>query len=140
MGVTALVMVGGKGSHMVLCEEKPLLKVGGKSMIEHVLEALKEAKKIDRSGITSALSWSCREASLKALEIASENRVMISFDTNIRLRLWTKERAHETLLPMIRAATEAGRVKNRLSKCPSRTLLEQATPSQQASYPALCAV
>jgi len=47
MGVTALVMAGGKGSRMVLREEKPLLKVGAKPMIEHVLEALKEAKKID---------------------------------------------------------------------------------------------
>jgi len=47
MGVTALVMAGGKGSRMILREEKPLLKVGGKPMIEHVLEALKEAEKID---------------------------------------------------------------------------------------------
>ena len=47
MGVTALVMAGGKGSRMVLSEEKPLLQVGGKPVIVHVLEALKSAKKVD---------------------------------------------------------------------------------------------
>ena len=46
MGVTALVMAGGKGSRMALSEEKPLLQVGGKPVIEHVLTALKNAKKV----------------------------------------------------------------------------------------------
>jgi len=47
MGVTALVMAGGKGSRMALSEEKPLLQVGGKPVIAHVLAALKNAKKVD---------------------------------------------------------------------------------------------
>jgi len=47
MGVTALVMAGGKGTRLELEEEKPLLKIGGKSLIEHVLNALKNAKKVD---------------------------------------------------------------------------------------------
>ena len=47
MGVTALVMAGGKGSRMDVLEEKPLVKVCGKPVIERVLEALKNAKKID---------------------------------------------------------------------------------------------
>jgi len=47
MGVTALVMAGGKGTRMALSEEKPLLKVGDKTVIEHVLSALKSAKKVD---------------------------------------------------------------------------------------------
>jgi adenosylcobinamide-phosphate guanylyltransferase len=46
MGVTALVMAGGKGSRMALSEEKPLLQVGRKPVIEHVLMALKKAKKV----------------------------------------------------------------------------------------------
>jgi adenosylcobinamide-phosphate guanylyltransferase len=46
MGVTALVMAGGKGVRMALSEEKPLLKVGGKPVIEHVLAALENAKKV----------------------------------------------------------------------------------------------
>jgi len=47
MGVTALVMAGGKGTRMALSEEKPLLRVGGKAVIEHVLAALKNAKKVN---------------------------------------------------------------------------------------------
>ncbi len=54
MGVTALVMAGGKGSRMALSEEKPLLQVGGKPVIEHVLTALKNAKKV--SSIVVAVS------------------------------------------------------------------------------------
>jgi adenosylcobinamide-phosphate guanylyltransferase len=47
MSVTALVMAGGKGTRMVLSEEKPLLNVGGKPVIELVIEALKSAKSVD---------------------------------------------------------------------------------------------
>jgi len=47
MGVTALVMAGGKGTRMTLGEEKPLLKVSGKTMIELVIDALKDAESID---------------------------------------------------------------------------------------------
>jgi adenosylcobinamide-phosphate guanylyltransferase len=54
MGVTALVMAGGKGTRMELSEEKPLLQVGGKPVIEHVLTALKNAKKV--SSIVVAVS------------------------------------------------------------------------------------
>ncbi len=54
MGVTALVMAGGKGARMALAEEKPLLMVGGKPVIEHVLAALENAEKVD--GIVVAVS------------------------------------------------------------------------------------
>ena len=47
MGITALVMAGGKGTRMKIAEEKPLIKVCGKPVIEYVITALKNAKKID---------------------------------------------------------------------------------------------
>jgi adenosylcobinamide-phosphate guanylyltransferase len=47
MGVVALVMAGGKGTRMRIAEEKPLINVCGKPVIEYVLAALKSAKKID---------------------------------------------------------------------------------------------
>ena len=47
MGITALVMAGGKGTRMRISEEKPLIKICGKPVIEYVIEALKKAKKID---------------------------------------------------------------------------------------------
>jgi adenosylcobinamide-phosphate guanylyltransferase len=37
--VTALVMAGGKGTRMKLAEEKPLINVCGKPVIEYVLTA-----------------------------------------------------------------------------------------------------
>jgi adenosylcobinamide-phosphate guanylyltransferase len=46
MGVVALVMAGGKGTRMRISQEKPLIQVCGKPVIEYVLAALKEAKKI----------------------------------------------------------------------------------------------
>ncbi len=48
MGVTALVMAGGKGTRMQIREEKPLIKVCGKPVIEYVIAALQHAKKINR--------------------------------------------------------------------------------------------
>jgi adenosylcobinamide-phosphate guanylyltransferase len=48
MGITALVMAGGRGTRMKLPVEKPLIEVCGKPVIQYVLTALKEAKKIDR--------------------------------------------------------------------------------------------
>ncbi len=47
MKVTALVMAGGKGTRMTLAGEKPLVQVGGRPVIEHVLAALGHAKKVD---------------------------------------------------------------------------------------------
>jgi len=47
MRVTALVMAGGKGARMEHSMEKPLLKVGGMPMIEHVLGALNGAGRVD---------------------------------------------------------------------------------------------
>ncbi len=63
-----------------------------------------EAKLFHVTGITPALSESCREATLNALRIAEANNVKISIDTNIRLKLWSADKARETLLPMIRKA------------------------------------
>ena len=65
MGVTALVMAGGKGTRMRTAEEKPLVKVGGKPVIEYVLAALKNAKKID--SIVVAVT-SCTPKTAKLME------------------------------------------------------------------------
>lgn len=47
MGVAALVLAGGKGSRMQHSEEKPLIKIGGKPVIERVITALQNSKKVD---------------------------------------------------------------------------------------------
>jgi len=57
------------------------------------------------SGITPALSESCRKAALKAIEICNRKGVKVVFDTNIRINLLkTKEKAFETLKPFIENA------------------------------------
>lgn len=44
--VTALVMAGGKGTRMKFKGEKPLIKINGKPMINHVINALERANDI----------------------------------------------------------------------------------------------
>ena len=61
-------------------------------------EYIKQAKILHLTGITPALSKSCREAVYKAIEIAKKNGVLVSFDPNIRLKLWSLEEAKEVLV------------------------------------------
>jgi len=68
--VTALVMAGGKATRMNAQVEKPLLEVGGGSMIEHVMSALKESKRVDR--IIVAVSKSTPETARRARELKAE--------------------------------------------------------------------
>lgn len=63
---------------------------------------IKSAKVLYVSGITPALSKSCRETVFAALEIAKEGSVYVAFDPNIRLKLWTIEEARPVLLSIAR--------------------------------------
>lgn len=56
------------------------------------------------SGISQAISESCRDASFTAMEMARSAGAKVSFDTNLRRSLWTPAAAWETLsasLPQI---------------------------------------
>jgi 2-dehydro-3-deoxygluconokinase/2-dehydro-3-deoxygalactonokinase len=55
------------------------------------------------SGITPALSDSCRRTTLEAIRIAKKNGVLVSFDTNYRRKLWTESEAKPTLLEIARS-------------------------------------
>ena len=59
---------------------------------------IKDAKILHITGITPALSESCRKTLFKAIEVAKANNVLVSFDPNIRLKLWTKEEAIPVML------------------------------------------
>lgn len=61
---------------------------------------IKNAKLLHITGITAALSESCRQTLLHAIKIAKEAGVKISFDPNLRLKLWSIEQAREVLLPL----------------------------------------
>lgn len=61
-------------------------------------EYIKQAKILHITGITPALSDSCRNMVYRAIEIAKENNVLVSFDPNIRLKLWTIDEARKVLV------------------------------------------
>lgn len=65
---------------------------------------IKQAKILHVTGITPAISLSARAAVFKAIEIAKKNGVLVSFDPNIRLKLWSIEEARETLLELCKLA------------------------------------
>ncbi len=68
---------------------------------EHLDEAyIRGAKLLHVTGITTALSESCRQTVLRAIAIAKDAGVPVSFDPNLRLKLWSIEEARETLLPI----------------------------------------
>jgi sugar/nucleoside kinase (ribokinase family) len=62
------------------------------------------AKVLHVSGITPALSASAREATVAAIQTAKANKVSVSLDTNIRLKLWSEEEARATLLSLCKMA------------------------------------
>ena len=53
------------------------------------------------TGVTMALSQSCRETVLHAVRMAKSLGIPVSFDPNIRLRLWTQEAAAAAILPIL---------------------------------------
>lgn len=59
------------------------------------------AKFLHVSGITPALSESCHQTVLEAIKIAKSKGVKISLDPNIRLKLWSEQRAREVIMEML---------------------------------------
>lgn len=57
-----------------------------------------DAKLLHVTGIFPALSETTRETLLAAIKLAKSKGMMVSFDPNIRLQLWSKESAKKTLL------------------------------------------
>jgi len=57
------------------------------------------------TGITPAISHSAREAVEKIIDIAAGNDQTIIFDPNLRLKLWSLERARRVLIPLMRKST-----------------------------------
>ncbi len=59
---------------------------------------IQQAKILHVTGITPAISATAKAAVFEAIRIAKEKGVLVSFDPNIRLKLWHIEEARETLL------------------------------------------
>lgn len=61
-------------------------------------EYFNDAQLLHITGISPALSSECYKTVIKAIKIAKSKGMLISFDPNIRLKLWTKEAARKTLM------------------------------------------
>jgi sugar/nucleoside kinase (ribokinase family) len=61
---------------------------------------IKQSKMVHVSGITPALSQSCKDAVSKFLDVATRSRIPISFDTNYRSKLWSEDDARRVLSKM----------------------------------------
>ncbi len=59
------------------------------------------ARHLHVTGITPALSESCRNATFEAMKMARDKGLSISFDPNLRRKLWGEELARQTLLEML---------------------------------------
>lgn len=62
------------------------------------------AKILHLTGITPALSASCAEACQRAIGMAREQGMKVSFDPNYRPRLWDEQTARKALLPLVKQA------------------------------------
>jgi 2-dehydro-3-deoxygluconokinase len=60
-------------------------------------DAIRAAKVLHMSGISQAISGSAADACFHAIGIAREAGVRVSYDTNLRLRLWSVERARAVI-------------------------------------------
>lgn len=50
------------------------------------------------TGITPAISQSCKETIFESIEIAKKHKVKVVFDPNLRKKIWSEQEAKETLL------------------------------------------
>lgn len=68
-------------------------------MTPHDLDAayIQNARYLHLTGITPALGASCYQTIEKALDIAADSDVKVSFDPNIRFKLWSAGKAREAL-------------------------------------------
>ena len=62
---------------------------------------LADARYLHLTGVTLAISQSARETVFAAARLARERGVLVSFDPNLRLRLWSKEEARATMRELV---------------------------------------
>ncbi|WP_254537979.1 sugar kinase [Halomarina litorea] len=63
-----------------------------------------ESEFLHLTGITPALSASCRDLCFEAAALAREQGTRVSFDPNLRFKLWDEDAMRETLLPLAERA------------------------------------
>jgi 2-dehydro-3-deoxygluconokinase len=74
----------GSAASLISTEELPLVQIAS-------------ARVLHASGISQAISESCADAVFAAIRHARANGTLVSYDTNLRLRLWPLDRARATI-------------------------------------------
>jgi 2-dehydro-3-deoxygluconokinase len=69
-----------------------------------VADLIRNARFLHVSGISQAISQSARDAVAAAIALARSNGVKVSYDTNLRLKLWPIETAREVITATIAEA------------------------------------
>ncbi len=75
------------------------------SFHDDVLPALQDADLLHVTGITPALSATCRQTTFDALEYAAANSIPVSFDLNYREQLWQPAEARDVFERIAREAS-----------------------------------
>jgi 2-dehydro-3-deoxygluconokinase len=88
-----------RGHHFTFYRKGSAASLVTPQQIPH--QAIAQAKILHTSAITHAISDSSSDAVFEAMDIAKKENTQISFDTNLRLKLWPLSRAraviHETI-------------------------------------------
>ncbi|KAB2330993.1 sugar kinase [Bacillus mesophilum] len=79
-------------------DKSPTLTMTGQDLDETYIS---QAKILHITGIYPAIGERNIEVIKKAIELAKRNGVKVSFDPNIRLRMWSKEEARKVLLEIL---------------------------------------
>ncbi len=113
--VSNVKMISGKQTGLFVRERLPLGEArhfyyrSGSAFSKIAPEALQEdyissAKILHITGITPALSKTCRRTIDAAVELAKKHRVTITFDPNLRLKLWRVDEAKPVIERLMTSA------------------------------------
>lgn len=92
------IMEDGSGRTFYYRNKSPVLAMEADQLDE---DYFKQAKILHLTGIFPAIDPKNFKIFERAIELAEKHGVKIAFDPNIRLRLWSREQARETLLKLL---------------------------------------
>ncbi|WP_035283381.1 MULTISPECIES: sugar kinase [unclassified Clostridium] len=95
------VLADGSSRSFYYREKSPTSTMSAKELNE---EYFKNSKVLHITGVFPSINENNREVILEAVKLAKKNNLIVSFDPNIRLKMWTKEEAKsyiEKLLPYV---------------------------------------
>ncbi|APF22873.1 sugar kinase [Clostridium butyricum] len=86
------VMANGDSRSFYYREKSPTSTMTAESLDENYF---RKSKVLHITGVFPSINDNNKEILLKAVELAKKNNLLISFDPNIRLKMWTKSQARE---------------------------------------------